>query len=188
MSNDQLRNGDGTRRGTLGEKLRERARRGGYVQGGLGELVKIDNIDKEIIMAYMDNSRSSIREVAGKIGVSTATVLARTRRLEGMGIIRGYSILLDYDCLGFELTTVIELLVSKGKISEAGEKVSHIPNVCAVYNVTGATDLMIIAKFRNRKALADFIRDLSSIPSIEKTNTHVVLTTMKEDFRVPLIL
>jgi len=43
---------------------------------------------------------------------------------------------------------------------------------------------MVIAKFRNRKELSDFTKSLLSMPFIERTNTHVVLTTVKEDFRL----
>lgn len=55
--------------------------------------------------------------------------------------------------------------------------------MCAVYDITGLTDMVIIAKFKNRKDLSNFVKRDLSMPYVERTNTHVVLLTVKEDFR-----
>ena len=57
-------------------------------------------------------------------------------------------------------------------------------NVCGVYDITGDTDTLVIAKFKSRKELSDFVKGLATIQNIENTNTHVVLNTAKEDFRL----
>ena len=44
--------------------------------------------------------------------------------------------------------------------------------------------MIIIAKFRNRKELSDFVKKDLALPYIERTNSHVVLVTVKEDFRL----
>jgi Lrp/AsnC family leucine-responsive transcriptional regulator len=43
--------------------------------------------------------------------------------------------------------------------------------------------MIIIAKFKNRKELSNFLKKDLSMPDIERTNTHIVLITVKEDFR-----
>jgi hypothetical protein len=43
---------------------------------------------------------------------------------------------------------------------------------------------MVVAKFKNRQELSEFPKALLSMPDIESTNTHVVLNTVKEDFRM----
>ena len=55
---------------------------------------------------------------------------------------------------------------------------------CAVYDVTGGTDVVVIAKFRSRAELSSFVKGLASIPHVESTNTRIALGTVKEDFRV----
>ncbi|MCW4036099.1 MAG: Lrp/AsnC ligand binding domain-containing protein, partial [Candidatus Bathyarchaeota archaeon] len=84
----------------------------------------------------------------------------------------------------YELTVITEITVSKGKLLETEEEIAKIQNVCAVYDVTGLTDAMVIAKFKSRSNLSDFTKRLLAMPYVERTNTHVVLTTMKEDFRM----
>jgi len=104
--------------------------------------------------------------------------------MEKNRIIRGYSALLDQEKLGYELTVVSDITVSKGRLLEVENEIARLPNVCCVYDVTGLIDAVIIAKFKNREELSKFTKRLLSLPYVERTNTHVVLTTIKEDFRI----
>jgi DNA-binding Lrp family transcriptional regulator len=84
--------------------------------------------------------------------------------------------------LGYDLTAIIEVTAQKGKIVEVERAMSKFPNVCAVYDITGLTDMVIIAKFRNRRELSNFVKRDLALPSIERTNSHKVLVTVKENF------
>lgn len=77
-----------------------------------------------------------------------------------------------------------EITVSKGKLLEMEEAISKLPNTCAVYDVTGLTDALVIAKFHSREELSKFTRSLLGMPFVDRTNTHVALTTVKEDVRL----
>ena len=144
----------------------------------------LDEIDRRLLRELLIDSKRSYRELARSIGVSTATVINRVQRLESSGVIKGYTVIIDHERLGFELTVVTEITVSKGRLIEVEEAVSKLPNVCAVYDVTGLTDAMVVAKFRSRRDLSKFTKGLLAMPYVERTNTHVVLTTVKEDFRM----
>ncbi len=104
--------------------------------------------------------------------------------MEDDGLIKGYSVILDHEKLGYQLTVVTEITVSKGRLVETENEIAKIPNVCGVYDVTGLTDAIIIAKFKSREDLGAFTKKLLALPYIERTNTHVVLTTVKENFRL----
>ena len=144
----------------------------------------LDDIDRKLIGELLRNSKRSYRELARAIGVSAATVINRVQRLESGGVIKDYSTRLDHERLGYELTVVTEIIVSKGKLLETDAEIAKIPNVCAVYDITGQTDAIVVAKFKSRSSLSEFTKRLLSMPYVERTNTHVVLTTVKEDFRM----
>jgi DNA-binding Lrp family transcriptional regulator len=144
----------------------------------------LDDIDRKLLGELLKNSKRSYRELAKAIGVSAATVINHVQRLESGGVIKDYSVRLDHERLGYELTVVTEIIVSKGKLLETDEEIAKIPHVCAVYDITGETDAMVVAKFKSRSNLSDFTKKLLSMPYVERTNTHVVLTTVKEDFRM----
>ena len=144
----------------------------------------LDEIDRKLLRELLKDSKRSYRELATAIGVSAATVINHVQRLESAGVIKDYSARLDHERLGYELTVVTEIVVSKGKLLETDEEIAKIPNVCAVYDITGQTDAMVVAKFKSRNKLSDFTKALLAMPYVERTNTHVVLTTVKEDFRL----
>jgi DNA-binding Lrp family transcriptional regulator len=144
----------------------------------------LDKTDVEILKALTLDARLSSRQIAKQCGVSIGTVLSRIKRMENEGMIRGYSALLDQEKLGYELTVVSEITVSKGRLLEVENEIARLPNVCCVYDVTGLIDAVIIAKFHNREELGKFTKRLLAIPFVERTNTHVVLTSIKEDFRL----
>jgi DNA-binding Lrp family transcriptional regulator len=146
----------------------------------------IDELDTRIIRALLASGRSSARELAASLHVSTSTITARMERLRERGILRGFTASVDFQKLGFELTVVTEIIVSKGKLLEMEREIARVPGVCAVYDVTGEVDAMVVSKCRNREELSRFTKGLLAMPFVERTNSHIVLTTVKEDFRLPL--
>lgn len=144
----------------------------------------LDKIDYKILRELLIDSRQSYREIAKKVGVSVGTALLRVKRMEKDGVIKGYSVMLDYEKIGYELTVIVEVSVSKGRLIEMEKDIAKLPITCAVYDVTGLTDAIIIAKFQTRETLSNFTKKILAMPYVERTNTHIVLTTVKEDFRI----
>ena len=144
----------------------------------------LDETNVKILKALTEDARLSSRQIAKQCGISIGTALSRTRKMEEEGIIKGYAALLDQEKLGYELTVMTEITVSKGRLLEMENEIARIPNVCCVYDLTGLSDAAIIAKFKSREELSKFTKRLLSLPYVERTNTHVVLTTIKEDFRI----
>ena len=142
----------------------------------------LDEIDEKILELYYEDSRKSYRSIARKVGVAPGTVVARMKRLEESGIVKRYTVQVDSEKLGYDLTVIIECVISNGLMVEAGQEITKFRNTRAIYNVTGDSDVMIIAKFRNRTELSDFTKKLLKMPNIERTKTHLVLITLKEDF------
>jgi DNA-binding Lrp family transcriptional regulator len=146
--------------------------------------MELNETDKKILKNLLEDARFSSRQIAKNVGVSVGTVLSRIKKMEDIGIIKGYSAILDHEKLGYELTVVTEITVSKGRLVEMENEIAKNLNVCGVYDVTGLTDAVIIAKFKSREELGKFTKNLLALPYVERTNTHVVLTTVKENFRL----
>jgi DNA-binding Lrp family transcriptional regulator len=146
--------------------------------------INIDDKDMKILKHLLADSRLSYRNIATALGISVGTVASRIKELELNGVIKRYTTIVDDEKLGYQLSAVIEVTVSKGKLLEMEKEIAKIPNVCAVYDITGLTDAMIVAKFKSREELSNFAKSLLAMPYVERTNTHLVLTTVKEDFRL----
>ena len=132
------------------------------------------------------HGRLSAREIGISLNVSTSTVTARMEKLRDRQILRAFTAIVDFQKLGYDLTVVTEIYVSKGKLIEMEREIAKLPGVCAVYDVTGEIDAIVISKCRNREELSRFTKGLLAMHFVERTNSHVVLTTVKEDFRLPI--
>lgn len=146
--------------------------------------MNLDKTDSKVLKNLLVDARQSSRQLALKLGMSTVTILSRIKKLEKQKIIKGYTTLVDHEKLGYDLTAIIEIIAKKDKMVEVENFLSNIENVCAVYDVTGSTDTVLIAKFKGRNELSKFVKNISAKPNIDNTITHVVLNTVKEDFRL----
>lgn len=129
----------------------------------------------------MDDSRLSLRKIAKKAGISPATAMGRIRRLEKGGCIKRYSALLDYELLGYDIDVLIDIKISKGKLFELERKLAKSRNVFAVYDCTGEFDAAVLARFKNRRAMDAFLKKIQKYDFIERTNTRLILNTIKDE-------
>jgi DNA-binding Lrp family transcriptional regulator len=90
----------------------------------------MDETDVKILKSLIADARLSSRQVAKQCGISIGTALSRTRKLEDEHIIKGYTAVLDHERLGYELTVVTEITVSKGRLLEIEYEIARMPNVC----------------------------------------------------------
>ncbi len=144
----------------------------------------MDDKDITILQHLLVDARQSARKLAHRLGVSTVTTINRIKKLEDSKIIQGYSVRLDHDLLGYAFTIIIEIKTRGGKMLEIEKEISKHDNVIAVYDITGDSDTIVIAKFKDRKLMSEFVKKLLAIPNVENTITHVVLNTIKEDNRL----
>ena len=140
----------------------------------------LDGIDKKIIKVLQDDARTSLRKISELVKVSLGTVSNRVKRMEANGVIKGYSVILDPDQIGWELNVVIGLRIQKGRLIEIQERIAKDSRVNGVYDVTGDFDSMVIARAKNRKDLDDLSKNVLSIDGVERSITHLVLNTVKE--------
>ena len=140
----------------------------------------MDDVDKKILRVLEADARTSLRKIAEEVGVALGTVSNRVRRLESLGVITGYTVLLDPDKAGWGLSVVIGLRIEKGRLIEIQEKIAKDNRVYGVYDVTGNHDSMILARGKDRDDLDDLIKNVLSISGIERSVTHLVLNSVKE--------
>jgi len=142
-----------------------------------------DEKDEKILKHLLVDARQSARQLAHKLNISTVTMISRIKKLEEKKIIQGYTIRLNHSALGYDITGIIEVTTTKGKMVEIEDEIAKIENVCAVYDITGNADILVIGKFKDRSSLSEFVKKISGIPNVENTVTHLVLNTVKEDSR-----
>lgn len=146
----------------------------------------LDDVDIQILNLLQEDCRLSFNKLATKLGKSVGTAFNHVKRLQKKGVLTGYTVLLDSVKIGYDLTAVI-LIQAEGKhLLDVENEIAQIPNVVAVYDITGEYDAMVVTKFKDRASLNAFIKNLLTKPYIKRTVTNIALNVVKEDFRVKL--
>ena len=85
----------------------------------------VDELGKKIVRALNQNSRRSFREIAKVVGISPPVVIEKVRKLEEAGAIKGYIPILDPKYFGYDVTAIIAIRISHGKLIETQEMISN---------------------------------------------------------------
>ncbi|MET1125052.1 MAG: Lrp/AsnC family transcriptional regulator [Archaeoglobaceae archaeon] len=147
---------------------------------------KIDSTDIKILQILQEDARKSLREIAERVGVAEGTVYNRINKLKKLGVIKNFIPVIDYSKLGYDLTAVVGIVAEGGHLVEIEEEIARCGNVTAVYDVTGEFDILVVARFRSREELNDFVKKLGGMENVKKTYTMLVLNVVKESHMVDL--
>lgn len=132
------------------------------------------------ILSKDDEERISLRKLAETLKKSPVTIKKHIEGLENRGIIKNYSVTIDYEKLGFNIIALIELTISKGKMLEVERDIAKNPNIFGVYDITGEYDAILLARFKTRSDLSEMVKEINKYEYVIRTNTHLILNVVKE--------
>ena len=145
---------------------------------------KVDEVDRKIIRLLQEDARKSFNKIAENLGIAVGTAYNRVKSMEDNGILKGYTVMLDSTKLGYNLTALILIQAEGRYLPEVEKDLAKLDEVISIYDVTGTYDVAVIARFRDRPSLNNFIKSTLKMAHVTKTVTNVVLNVVKEDFRV----
>lgn len=145
---------------------------------------KLDDTDFEILRMLQEDARTSYRKIAEALGIAVGTAYNRIKRLEDEGILKAYTVMVDPTKVGYGLTAVILIQAEGQHLVEVEKEAAQLDEVICVYDITGDYDIAVVARFKDRFTLNNFIKSMLKSPHVKRTVTNVVLNVVKEDFRV----
>ncbi len=122
---------------------------------------ELDDIDRRILNALVEDGRLSNKALAQKIGLSPSPCWQRQRRLEKLGIISGYTAVLNHEVLGAAETVMIEISLEHHDaeaIDRFSKEMMDIPEVLEVYLMAGNSDYFIKVATDGTKGMEAFLR------------------------------
>ena len=140
-----------------------------------------ENLDAKLVNSLLSNGRASLRSLGDELDVSVTTVSNHLRDLEDEGVIRGYTPIVDYDKLGYDVTAVLQLKVEGSALPDVTEKLRAEKQMVSVYEVTGDYDVIAIGKFTDTDGMNDQIKSILADTDIRESNTSVVLNAVTEN-------
>jgi len=142
--------------------------------------MKLTDRDIEIIRYLEEDSRMSLRRIAGELDVSPTTVSNRVQKMKEEGVIKKFGLKLNLGELDYSLTAIIKVKAKSDDLSKVLEEMEAYPCLTHIYETTGDFDVIGIGKFKSREEMTDKLVDLVQSPHIETTNTSLVLSTLRE--------
>ena len=148
-------------------------------------MIALDTIDRHILRLLQQNSKSNIKEIALKVGLTQTPTYERIKRMEKSGIIQQYIAVLNKEKIGYtvEVFCQVTLLVhSKQLISRFERAVSKMDEVIECFHVAGNYDYLLKVIVRDMKSYQNFLKNkLSVLDSVSNVQSTFVMTSTKDN-------
>jgi Lrp/AsnC family leucine-responsive transcriptional regulator len=147
----------------------------------------LDEKDRRIVALLQRDANLAQAEVARRVGLSTAAVNERLKKLENAGVIRRYVAVVDPKALGVSVAAFVEVFIEHPRFEPAFiERVLELDEVQECHHITGEFSLLLKVRVRDMESLQQLlIHRINALEGVRQTRTVVVLSTSKEERYVP---
>jgi len=144
--------------------------------------MKLDELDRSILLALQDNGRMALSEIARRAGVAPATVHERLAKLRRSGVVQGFGVRLDARSLGLTVTALVRLRTELAdEVERTVADLRAIPEVEEVHVVSGEYDLVVKIRARDTAHLQELlVTRVHRVAGFIRSATEVCLTSPLE--------
>jgi len=144
--------------------------------------IQTDAIDAKILTALGEDGRRSYAEVGAEVGLSTAAVHERVKKMLERGVIRRFSISVDPHTVGLNFTAFVAIRNDGGAhCRDIAPRLRELSSVQELHSVAGEYDLLAKVRTPHARDLEAVLLQIKSIPGVARTTSTVVLNTEFED-------
>jgi len=158
-------------------------------RNSLGEDKKpLKDVEKKLIAELMRNSRRSDRELSKVIGVSQPTVSRIVKRLEKEGLIREYTMIPDFQKLGYELVALTFVKLDKTLTQEEVEKAregtrerlkqTRFPIIMLERGMGLGYDGVLVSLYENYTSYTEHMNMLRTLPFLEQGHVESFIISL----------
>lgn len=131
----------------------------------------IDDLDRAILAALVDDARISWKDLAADVGVSSPTIRDRVRRLQDRGIVQGFSVEVSPVALGYTLEAVVRFRPLPGKRHLLEQQIQDTDRIVQCDKVTGEDGFMARVLLKDIGELDPLLETFGRMAT---TNTSIV--------------
>jgi Lrp/AsnC family leucine-responsive transcriptional regulator len=139
-------------------------------------VLDLDSVDDEIVALLREDGRRTLSDIGERVALSAPAVKRRIDRLERIGVITGYTAVVDHAKLGRPLEAFCELrFAGNTKVADIAGVAAHLAEVEAVYTTAGDPDALVLIRVRDVADLTRVIDLLRRSGRVTGTKTLMVL-------------
>ena len=144
------------------------------------DVIKLDQVDREILSLLQIDGRSSASNIADKIGMSVPAVADRIKKLNDSGVIQGFTTLLDHRKVGLDVTAFITLISESSKnYGDVAKEANKNSEIMECFTTTGNGSHILLAVTKNTHSLERLLRTIQGWPGVKRTETQMILSSYK---------
>nr|WP_026104945.1 Lrp/AsnC family transcriptional regulator [Halalkalibacterium ligniniphilum] len=145
-------------------------------------MMKLDEIDVQILKMLQDNGKRSYTDIAQQLDVSEGTVRSRINRLLKEGVFE-FIIHMDPNKIGLNVQVIIGIKTKLGHQEAIAAHLNDYPEVRFVGAFSGHHDLILQAYFKNNEDLVNFLnKELAKLEGIVAADVSIELKQYKDSF------
>jgi Lrp/AsnC family transcriptional regulator for asnA, asnC and gidA len=143
---------------------------------------KLDDLDHQILEALIENARTPFTDIAKNLLVSAGTIHVRVKKMEDEGVIKGSTLSVDYNKMGYKFIAYIGVYLENSSTTEQVVKqIMEIPEVTVAHLTTGKFSIFCKIRAKDTSHAKDIIFTLDRIPGVKRTETSISLEEVIND-------
>lgn len=104
----------------------------------------IDEIDASILKSLLVDARTKFSDIAKKCNVSTNSIAKRFHKLKRLGIIKGTSLKLNMETVGYRYVITLDVNIENGFENQVESRIRRYPSIVTCYKMIGKYDLHVV--------------------------------------------
>jgi Lrp/AsnC family transcriptional regulator, leucine-responsive regulatory protein len=151
-------------------------------------IVQLDDMDARILTVLAIDSRRSYAEVGAEVGLSTAAVHERVKKMIERGVIERFTLRINPERVGLHFTAFVLIRNEAGvHCGEIASRLREIPELLELHSVAGEYDELAKIRTTHAQALEEVLYRIKAIAGIARTTSTVVLSTVFEERAAPMM-
>ena len=144
------------------------------------DVIKLDQVDWNILNILQVEGRSSASHIADQIGMSIPAVTDRIKKLQESGVILGFTTLVNHRKVGLDVSAFITVISeSSSHYSDVVRQANKTPEIVQCFTTTGNGSHVLLAITENTTSLEKLLRIIQSWPGVMRTETQMILSSYK---------
>jgi len=140
----------------------------------------VDEIDLKLLAVLKNNSRTSFADLGRAINLSPSATRGRLQKMEAIGLIKKYSVVLDYKILGYDVEAFILIKIFHGKLKSFLNVIKSFPEIVEAHRITGNLNVHLKIVVKNQLHLQKVIDQLLFYGD---TNTFLILSQIATNYK-----
>ena len=142
----------------------------------MSDVTQLDQVDQQILALLEENARRTMSDVAERVALSTSAVKRRIDRMEDLGVITGYTVVVDHAKAGRPIQAFTEVrFAGTADMDEIRSTAARLAEVQAVFTTAGDPDALVWIQVGDVERLGQVIEHLRRSGRVTGTKTLIVL-------------